>query len=72
LDDVQPDALLASARNVSIAAELSRLVSSSIERWNGASLYIRWAIGARHLFWPICGDGNSSGYLKANLAELDI
>jgi len=33
LDDVQPDALLASARNVSIATELSRLVSSSVERW---------------------------------------
>src|SRR5262245_13054137 len=48
MDDLQPVALRASARYVSIAAVVSRLVSSLVElrRLNGASLYIRSRIGA--------------------------
>jgi predicted N-acetyltransferase YhbS len=40
MDDYQPDTLRASARNVSIAADISRLVSSSVERCrlNGGNL----------------------------------
>jgi hypothetical protein len=39
LDDSQPSALQASARHVSIATEISRLVSSSVERWR-----LKWAM----------------------------
>jgi hypothetical protein len=51
MDDYQPDALQASARYVSIAAVVSRLVSSSVERQrlNNKGFYIRSQIGASFL-----------------------